>query len=389
MRRILYVIQKEFRQIRRQRSYISLIFVMPFLYLLIMGSALTNEVKHVPMGIQDDDHTKASREIHDAFRGSDSFDLRGMSASGRESTKLLNDGKVKLVLVIPQHFERDMIDRRVPQLQLLVDGVDGNSAGISLAYVTGALARVQQRWARTAAGSFGVASPGAGGAAGAGAPQAAPFGSATLVPRMWYNPNLDSKLNFVPGLIAILIVTVTTFLTALNIVREKELGTLEQLLVTPIGSLELMIGKIIPFAILGLIQLGINVLATGLIHGIWMKGSLLLLYALALVFCLSTLSLGILISTLAGTQLQAFFVGQFVMIFAMMLSGFFTPVENISPAIRVLSYLNPVRYFISILREIYLKGTEFQFLWKEAAAMGIIGVVALLAAAMRFQRRLK
>jgi ABC-2 type transport system permease protein len=120
-----------------------------------------------------------------------------------------------------------------------------------------------------------------------------------------------------------------------------------------------------------------------------MKGSLLLLYALALVFCLSTLSLGILISTLAGTQLQAFFVGQFVMIFAMMLSGFFTPVENISPAIRVLSYLNPVRYFISILREIYLKGTEFQFLWKEAAAMGIIGMVALLAAAMRFQRRLK
>ncbi len=360
MRRIFYIIQKEFRQIRRTRAYFALIFVAPFVQLLIMGSAITTEVKHVPIAVLDNDHTTASREIRNACAASGSFDFVGTATSEDQAIALLDDGKVKIVIVIPPHFERDMKNGRVPEIQVLVDGVDGNSAGVAFGYITAMLSQLQQQLKRI-----------------------------TFVPRMWYNPNLDSKLNFVPGLIGILLIIVTTFLTALNIVREKEIGTLEQLMVTPVSGIQLIIGKIIPFMILGFMQLTVGVLAAGLVFGIWMKGSLLLLYGMTVIFCLSTLGLGIFVSTLADTQQQAMFIAWFFMIFALLLSGFFIPIENMPPAVQYITTINPLRYFILVVREIYLKGTEFRFLWKEALAMGVIGVVALVSAAMRFQKRLK
>ncbi len=290
---------------------------------------------------------------------------------------MLDDGRARIALVIPPRFERDVKDLRSPAVQILVDGVDGNSAGVSFSYASAMLAQVQARWAK----SMAPPSPERGPDQGAG--------MITMVPRMWYNANLDSKLNFVPGLVGILLVIVTTFLTAINIVREKEIGTLEQIMVTPLKGLQLIIGKIIPFTILGFAQLTIGLLAAGLVFGIWMKGSLLLLYFLTLIFCFSTLGLGIFVSTLAKTQQQAMFIAWFFMIFAMLLSGFFVPIENMPAGSATSTYLNPLRYFILILREVYLKGTEFRFLWKEAAMMGAIGLAALVSATMRFQKRLK
>lgn len=373
MRRILFVVQKEFRQIRRTRAYFALIFVAPFVQLLVMGSALTTEVKNVPVTVVDDDRSPMSREIVRAAAATASFDFLGTAASEAEATAMLDSGRARMALAIPPRFERDVKDLRTPEVQVLVDGVDGNSAGVSLGYATAMLAQVQGRWAQ----SMAPPSPDRG------------AGAITMVPRMWYNANLDSKLNFVPGLVGILLVIVTTFLTAINIVREKEIGTLEQIMVTPLKGLQLIIGKIIPFTILGFAQLTIGLLAAGLVFGIWMKGSLLLLYFLTLVFCFSTLGLGIFVSTLARTQQQAMFIAWFFMIFAMLLSGFFVPIENMPAGVRYLTYLNPLRYFILILREVFLKGTDFRFLWKEAAAMGAIGLVALVSATMRFQKRLK
>jgi ABC-2 type transport system permease protein len=373
MRKVLFIIQKELRQILRDRSYLMFIVAAPLFQLILMGYALSTEVRHVPVAVLDEDHSSSSRAILDAFQAGSLFAFKGMAGSTGEATLLLDNGKVKLVIVIPPHFQRDMRNGRLPQVQTLVDGVDGNTAGIALAYAGAALAQVQQRQLREASTG----------------PVSAGLGSVTLVPRMWYNPNLDSKLNIVPVLIAVLLISITTFLMAVNIVKEKELGTYEQLMVTPVSSLQLIIGKVIPFTILGFIQITIGVAIAVLVFGIWMKGSILLFYAMAMVFCLSTLGIGIFASTLATTQRQAIFVVQFFLNFATLLSGVFTPIDNMPLVIQYITYANPLRYFFVILREIYLKGTGLQFYWKEAVAMGAIGLVMFAAATARFQKRLR
>jgi len=380
MRRIIHIVRKEFRQIRRTKAYFGIIFLAPFAMLLILGSAITNEVKDVPVVVVDGDHTPGSRQIADAFAASSSFRYVGTADSENEAKRLLDDGNAKIAVIIPLHFERDTGDGRTPTVQLLVDGVDGNSAGVGLGYATSLLAGVQQRWViEKRVPALLLAANGG---------RAVAVRQITVVPRMWYNPSLDSKPNFVPGLIGILLIMITTFLTAVNVVREKEIGTLEQLMVTPLSGLELMIGKIIPFTILGFAQMTVSVVAAGVVFGIWMKGSLLLFYAMAAIFCLSTLGVGIFVSSLARTQQQAMFIAWFIMIFALLLSGFFVPIENMPRAIQYLTYVNPLRYFIIVLREIYLKGTPFRFLWKEALAMGVIGIATLLSASLRFQKRL-
>jgi ABC-2 type transport system permease protein len=387
--RILFIVQKEFRQIRRTRAYFAQIFVAPFIMLLVLGSAITNEVKHVTLAVLDRDRSPSSRRIVDACAASPSFSFLGMVDSEAQAAKLLDEGTVKIVLVIPPHFERNAKNGEVPAVQVLVDGVDGNSAGVGLGYMTALLGQLQQEWASGRLPA--VLQPASPLGAGAGQTPGAspPGGRIALVSRMWYNPNLDSKPNFVPGLIGILLVMITTFLTAINIVREKEMGTLEQLMVTPLGGLQLIIGKIIPFTILGFAQLTVGVAAAWLVFGLWMKGSLLLFYGMAGIFCLSTLGLGIFISTLVRTQQQAMFVAWFIMIFAQLLSGFFVPIENMPVFIQYITYLNPLRYFMTVLREIYLKGSGFRFIWRQAAAMGAIGLITLVAASLRFQKRVK
>jgi ABC-2 type transport system permease protein len=377
MRRLFYLIQKEFPQIRRRRANIVLVFVAPFLQLLIIGSSVTTEVKNVPMGIVDYDHSPASRLLIQTFAASGSFDFLGLSASEGQAVELLDNGRVKLMVVIPPGLERDMRNGRAPRVQVLLDGVDGNSAGVALGYVTALLAQLQRDWA---AGLSAAPAPWA---------AAAGRGRVSVSARMWYNPNLDSKLNFVPGLIGILLIIVTTFLTSVNIVREKEIGTLEQLMVTPLSRAQIILGKIIPFSFLGFLQLTMSILAAGLVFGIWMKGSPLLLYVMAGLFFLSTLGLGIFISTLVRTQQQAMFVSWFATIYTMLLSGFFIPIANMPVWVQYITYLNPLRYFITVLREVYLKGTGLAFLWREALAMGVIGAAGLVSASLRFHKRLK
>lgn len=383
MRRVLYLVQKELRQLRRNRPFLVLTFLSPVVQLIILGLALTTDVKNVPIAFMDNDHTSASREIREAFTASGLFDFSGMAASEAQAVKLLDDWRVKIVAVVPRNFQSDMKAGRLPAVQVLVDGVDGNSAAVALGYATATLAEVQRRWGKSAESAPGSAQPGT-----TIGPQGS-RGSPTVVPRMWYNPNLDNRLNTVPMLVGILLVTTTTFLMAQNIVREKEIGTLEQIMVTPVRGIELMIGKMIPFTLLGFLQMTVGVIAAGLIFGIWVKGSLLLLYCLTVVFCLSTVGIGIFASTLATTQRQAMFVVQFFLTFASLTSGLFTPIANMPDVIQTITYANPLRWFFIILREIYLKGTGFRFLWKETAALAVIGAVMLVAATLRFQKRLK
>jgi ABC-2 type transport system permease protein len=205
---------------------------------------------------------------------------------------------------------------------------------------------------------------------------------------MLYNESLESVNNIVPGIIAVMITMITAFLTGMSIVREKEIGTLEQLMVTPIRKGELILGKIIPFIIVSFLLLNVGILAAGLIFGLWIKGSLVSLYFLSVIFSMSTLGLGIFASTLARTQQQAMFVAWFFIVFAMLLSGFFIPIENMPKGIQAITYLNPLRYFMLVIREIYLKGTDIIYLWKEAMAMFLFGLATFISATLRFHKRL-
>jgi len=377
VKKLLVVVKKEFRQIRRTKEYFGVVFVAPFVMLLVLGSAITTEVKHLPFGVVDLDHSPQSRELVQDFETSTAFRAAGSWKSIAEAVQQLDESRVRMVLVVPEHFRRDLAEGKSPSLQLLIDGVDGNSAGVAMSYATQILRTAQARWAKPL-GRAAVS-------------MLHPEGRASphIVPHMWFNPNLESSWNFVPGLLGIMLIIVTTLLTALNLVRERELGTLDQIMVTPLGKITLLLGKIIPFAILGMLQLSVGVLACGLFFGIWMKGSFLLLLTLALVFCFSTLALGIFVSTLAKTQQQAMFFAWFIMIFALLMAGLLVPIENMPAAIQLITYLNPLRYFVTVLREIFLKGTGLPHLWVEALAMTGIGLAAMGAAILRFQKRLE
>ncbi|MBN2414557.1 ABC transporter permease [bacterium] len=373
MYRIGYLIQKEFRQILREKAFIGLIFGMPFIQIVILGFAVSTDVRHVSIAFLDRDHSRFSRKIADAFSVTESFTGRGALTSERQAKELIDSGVIQAAVVIPPGFERDLLSGREPALQMLIDGVDGNSAGIALAYASQIVARLQQEAAAEARG--GPPSPGA----------AAPV---TLAPRMWYNPELESRYNIVPGIIGILVTMITAFLTGMAIVREKEIGTLEQLMVTPIKKHELILGKVIPFAVVGFMLMNVGIAAAGLLFGLWMEGSLFSLYLMSLLFMLSTLGLGIFASTMARTQQQAMFVTWFFSIFALLLSGFFIPIENMPKIIQAVTVINPLRYFMVAIREIYLKGTPVLYLWKEALFMLLFGLTVIIAASLRFRKRI-
>jgi ABC-2 type transport system permease protein len=370
MQRLLYLIQKEFRQIRRVRAYFGLIFVMPFVQLLLLGFAITVDVKNLPLAVVDQDHSSASRRMIESFSKTELFEYKGQISSSREAVHLLDNNTVRAVVVIPPHFERDMKNRKKPSVQVLLDGVDGNSTGIAMAYIQQTAMLLQKEWSKGYPADMKKAKV------------------IEIVPRMWYNPNLDSKYNIVPGILAVLITMITAFLTAMNLVREKEIGTLEQLMVTPIKSWELILGKILPFLVVAILLLIVGILAAGIVFGIWIKGSVTLLFIMTVIFSMSTLGLGMFASTMANTQQQAMFVAYFFSLFAMLLSGFFIPIENMPSWVQTVTYLNPMRYYIVIIREIYLKGSGFIHLWKEALAMTVFGIMMIAMASMRLHKRL-
>jgi ABC-2 type transport system permease protein len=282
--------------------------------------------------------------------------VQGTVSSVAQGIRILDTNNTKAVIVIPQGFERDVGLQRMPQVQVLLDGVDGNGSAITAGYIQ----RILQ----------------------------SQVPKVMLETRMLYNPQLESKYNIVPGIIAILLTMITVFLTAINLVREKELGTLEQLSVTPIRKHELILGKVLPLAIVGLLLFTVSIMAAALIFHIYCAGNLLLLYGLAIIYMFTTLGLGIFFSTVSQTQQQAMFFAWFFSIFSIMLSGFFVPIENMPTTIQYITYLNPTRYFIEIVRGVYLKASDFSVLWPQCGAMIIFGVTVLSLSIARFQKRM-
>ena len=373
MNTIKSIVKKEFIQVFRNPMMLRIIFAIPMVQLFILGYAITFDVKNVALVIRDADRTNTSRLLVEKIIQSRRFRIAGYEQAQNRLRGYFETGEASLTLAIPKGFEKDLVRARQPGLQILVDGVDSNTSLVAMGYLQRIIAASGDYLPSTARAAQPVL--------------ARPSLRISPRARVWFNPNLESKFYMLPGIVAILVTMTTTLLTSLAIVREREIGTLEQLSVTPIRAWQLMLGKTVPFAILGFILLALALAVLALWYRIPMAGNLGLLLLFAFVFLLSTLGVGLFISTIASTQLQAVFLAFFFTIFAILMSGLFAPIHNMPPFAQALTYLNPVRYFMNIIRGIYLKGSGLEYLWRDGAALLAWGLGAIALASIRFKKQ--
>jgi ABC-2 type transport system permease protein len=373
-RRILRIVKKEFLQLRRDPRLLVIVVAAPVFQLFIFGYAVTTDVKHIITAVYDEDGSAASRDLTQRLVRSGYFDLKHRPASPPEVDALLDRGEAQMVLHIPRGFARDLARGRVAHLQIILDGSDSMTAGIVAGYVAGVVQAYSQHVVADRLDRVRAQLP------------RLPSVEERL--RVWYNPELKSVNFMVPGVICMILLVVTMLLTSLAIVKEREIGTLEMLVVTPIKARELMVGKIIPFIIIGFLDM-LLVLTVGVL---WFRvpiaGSVPLLFALAAVFLLTSLGMGLFISTVSRTQQQAMMTSFFIMLPSILLSGFMFPIDNMPRVIQWLTYAIPLRYFLAIIRGIFLKGNGLEVLWPQVLALAAFGVGIMSLSALRFSKRL-
>ena len=369
--RVLSLIKKEFIQIRRDRRMLPILLILPVLQLVILGYAVSSDIKHLATAVCDLDNTQASRAFGDRLSTSGYFEIRERPADERRIKDLVDAGRVRVGIVIPPRFAAKLARQETATVQLLLDGTDSNTATVAQGYVTQI---VNAESARIVLERLG--------------PKAAPPAALEPSVRVWFNPDLKSVNFMVPGVVALILTIVTMTMTATAIVKEKERGTIEQLIVSPIRPSQLMLGKTIPFVIIGYLDIFLIVLAGVLWFRIPIAGSFGLLLVLSGLFIMTTLGLGLLISTVSQTQQQAMMLGFFVNPPFMLLSGFIFPIASMPEPMQYLTYLIPLRYFLVVIRGIFLKGVGLEILWPQALAMLIFGAVVLTLSALRFQKRL-
>lgn len=378
--RIAAIIRKEFIQTLKDPRSLALLVGPPILQLILFGYAVNMDVERARLGWMDADRTPESRELGDAFRNSRYFALTATPESEGEIRELLDRGEVDAVVRLLPGFGRDVMRGNTAGVQILVDGTNSNTASIVSSYAT--------RIVASYGAAVGAARPKAPPSPAMGPPVPAVIPVLTAEDRVWFNPDLRSRVYFVPGVIVNIIALVTIMLTAMSIVREKELGTMEQLMVTPVRPFELMLGKLLPFALIGVFEVLFIVVAALLVFGIPLRGSIPLLMFCSILFLLTTLGVGLFISTLSRTQQQAMMLSFFFFMPAMLLSGFAFPIRNMPPAVQLVTYLNPLRYFMQIARDLFLKGVGAPAMWQEIAALGLVGLAVFVLSALRFHKKL-
>jgi len=372
MQRIRELIRKELLQLRRDPKLLPILFVAPVIQLTLLGYAATTDLQDVPVAVCDLDRSTRSRELVDAFSASGDFQIRYYVDAPDKLDPYLDHNQADLGLVIPADFGRRLSAGQPASAQVLVDGSKVN-ATIGLNQLAAAVGRygaslvVEQMEKR----GLKLRLPGV-----------------EVETRVWYNPELSSRNFMVPAVLALILVVITTVVTSMAIVKEKEAGTIEQLIVTPIRPSQLILGKLIPFAVIGLVEV-LLVLGVALFwFQVPLRGNLGLLLALAVLFMLNAQGIGLFISTISHTQQQAMMTAIFFVILPMaLLSGFVFPIENMPEGIQYVTYLLPLRYFLVILRGIFLKGVGWDVLWPQVAALALFGAAILSLAAMRFQKR--
>ena len=374
LRRLAAVARKEFIHVLRDPRALGIAIVLPMIMLMIFGYALTMDLDRVPLAVWDQSRTPQSRELVGRFQGSRYFSLVARPETYREVEASLARGETMMALVIPVDFGRRVASGRKAEVQVLADGSDANTTTLALSYADAIVQGYSQGILVEKARSL------------TGQPPTLPL---DLRFRAWFNTDMESRIFIVPGLIAVIMMLITALLTSLTVAREWESGTMEQLISTPLSGSELILGKLAPYFTIGMLDMLLSVLAGRFLFGVPIRGSLVLLFAVSAIYLVGALSLGILISAKAKTQLlasQFAFVATFLPAF--LLSGFMFDIGNMPRPLQAVTYLIPARYFVVFLRGLYLKGTGLAQLWPDCLLMVAFGALMLLLAIRSFRKRL-
>ena len=345
MKTILYIIQKEFKQIFRNKGMLPIIFVLPLIQLVILSNAATFEVKNIKFGYIDHDHTTTSRALIEKFNASTYFNVSANFQSERLASDAMLNGEVDVLLEIPIYFERDLQKEQHTNIGVTINAIDGAAAGVENVYVTQIIQGFNQHLKTDLVWQTG---------------KKIQHVNIHSIPLFWYNQTLNYKTFMVPGILVLLVTMITLFLSGMNIVREKEIGTLEQINVTPIKKSQFIIGKLLPFWVIGLGLLTVGLILARIIFKIPIVGSLPLMYLYTSIYILVILGIGLFISNFTETQQQAMFISWFFTVIFILMSGLFTPIESMPLWAQTLTDFNPIKYFVEVMRMVMLKGSGFK-----------------------------
>ena len=374
MRTIVILLRKEFLQIFRNRAMLPIIFAMPVIQLLILSFAATFDVKNTDFALVDDDGSRASARLVEQLQAGGYFTLAGRFTSAHQADRAMARGDVGLILRIPRGFEESLGSVDAASLQLTVDAQDGATAGVVQAYASQIIA------------GFGSQER------GRSSPQPSSMNASVepariqVLPALWYNPQLNYTTYMVPGILVLLVTMIGTFLSAMNVVREKEIGTIEQLNVTPVRRFHFVVGKLLPFWVIALVELAIGLVVARVVFDVPMLGSIPLVFLMAGVYLLVMLGIGLFISTTADTQQQAMFLAWFIMVIFILMSGLFTPIESMPRWAQHLTIVNPVAHFIEIMRRVLLKGAGFSAVSTQFWLLSGYAVAVLSLAISRYSK---
>ncbi|MBP7182222.1 MAG: ABC transporter permease [Flavobacterium sp.] len=361
MKTILFIIQKEFKQIFRNKSMLPIIFILPLMQLIILSNAASFEVKNIKFSYIDHDRSAASRELISKFQASNYFDIISEFQSKKQANLQMQKGNVDVILEIPIHFERNLIKQQNTNLSVSINAIDGAAAGVSNVYITQIISgfnqSIQTQLQTYNHGNF-----------------VQPENIMTI-PSFWYNKTLNYKTFMVPGILVLLVTMLSLFLSSMNIVREKEVGTLEQINVTPIKKHQFIIGKLFPFWVLGLVILTVGLIIAKVIFNVPILGNIFLIYGFTSVYLILILGIGLFISNHTETQQQAMFIAWFFTVIFILMSGLFTPIESMPTWAQNVTYFNPIRYFVEVIRMVMLKGAGFNEIKEQ---MSIIAIYAFV-----------
>lgn len=381
MRPLLFLLRKEFLQIVRDRTIMGMLVIMPLVQLLVLANAVTFEIRSSRMYVVDHDHSAMSRGLVDRFVASDRFIPTEASSSTDRATEAMLDRRVDMILVIPERFERDLVrDRRAP-VQLTFNAEDGAAAGVTQTYANAIITRYATELNAELSPSAAV------GGARAEPPPARGHPVTEVERRGWYNPELDYRAYMVPGILVVLVTIIGTLLTAMNIVREKEAGTLEQLNVTPVTRGTFIAAKLLPLWSFAMLDLGLGLIVARLVFALPMRGSLVLVFFSAAIYLIGALGIGLWISTVAETQQQAMFVTFALLMVYLLMSGLFTPLRAMPTWAQWAAELNPIAHFVALMRDVLLKGAGLADVGRHLAVLAAIGAAALSVAVRQYRKR--
>ncbi|MEE9348617.1 MAG: ABC transporter permease [Flavobacteriaceae bacterium] len=371
MKTILFIIQKEFKQIFRNKAMLPLIFVLPIIQIVLLSYAATFEVTNIKWAYIDNDKSGYSRELISKINASSYFNTQGELANAKQGFDAVQKGKIALFIEIPPYFEKQLIKEKKASLSIQIDAINGATAGVENAYINQI---IQSFNAKIRTELMPVI------------PQNVGMKRIEMTPSYWYNPALDYKTFMVPGIIVLLVTMITFFLSGMNIVREKEIGTLEQINVTPIKKYQFIIGKLMPFWILGIFILFFGMNIGRLLFDVPLLGNPFVILVFAAIYILVFLGMGFLISNFTDTQQQAMFIAWFFVVIFILMSGLFTPIESMPPWAQKMTEFNPIRYFIEVIRMVMLKGSGFKDVLPQLIKIGIYALVMNILAVASYRK---